>query len=340
MSRESRSAQLQTLMDRTGVDVIVLRRPPNFAWFTDGGDNRVDHGSPIGVADIVVAGDHEFVLTNNIEARRMSEEQTPSFEIMEYPWYDDPIPALRQVIGDVRLGSDAPMEEAVDLSDAVAELRWVLDEDARARYAQVGEDAQSALDSACSSLHPGVRELDAAAEVAAACGRAGLFSPVILAAADDRISAFRHPVPGQARAQHRLMLVLCAERGGLFANMTQFVHFDQPDAQLRERLETCSWILQCMREATAPGRPLADVLQVAKQLYADAGFPDEWKLHHQGGLTGYASRELVATPTTDQPIQIGQAFAWNPSITGAKAEETFLLSEDGPRVLARGRLLP
>jgi hypothetical protein len=50
-------------------------------------------------------------------------------------------------------------------------------------------------------------------------------------------------------------------------------------------------------------------------------------------MTGYASREIIATPRTTQEIQVGHAFAWNPSITGAKAEETFLLTEAGPEVI-------
>jgi Xaa-Pro dipeptidase len=50
-------------------------------------------------------------------------------------------------------------------------------------------------------------------------------------------------------------------------------------------------------------------------------------------MTGYVSREVIATPRTNQEIQIGQAFAWNPSITGAKAEETFVLTDAGPQVI-------
>jgi hypothetical protein len=51
-------------------------------------------------------------------------------------------------------------------------------------------------------------------------------------------------------------------------------------------------------------------------------------------MTGYASREIIATPGTQQEVKVGQAFAWNPSLVGAKAEETFVLGPDGPEVLA------
>ena len=58
-------------------------------------------------------------------------------------------------------------------------------------------------------------------------------------------------------------------------------------------------------------------------------------LHHQRGLTGHASREMIATPRVDQEIQVGQAFAWNPSITGTTAEEMFVLTGPGPEVITR-----
>jgi hypothetical protein len=51
-------------------------------------------------------------------------------------------------------------------------------------------------------------------------------------------------------------------------------------------------------------------------------------------MTGYASREVIANPSTRQEIREGQAFAWNPSLEGAKAEDTFILGPDGPEILA------
>jgi Xaa-Pro dipeptidase len=86
-------------------------------------------------------------------------------------------------------------------------------------------------------------------------------------------------------------------------------------------------------EATRPGRTLADTFEDCRRFYDEAGFPEEWKLHHQGGTTGYASREIIATPHTRPEIEPRQTFAWNPSTTGAKAEETFVLADVGSEVI-------
>ena len=68
--------------------------------------------------------------------------------------------------------------------------------------------------------------------------------------------------------------------------------------------------------------------------------PDGWRHHHQGGLTGYRSREAIATPGAALEIADGQAFAWNPSLPGAKAEETFVLTARRPRGALRLGLGP
>jgi antitoxin VapB len=322
--RQARYERLLALLDRLALDALLLRRSDNFAWFTGGADSRVNHASPLGVADLLVTHAGVWVVTNTIEARRMREEETPDLTVVEHPW-EHPDRPVRDLIASARLGADYPLFGARDITDELAPLRYVLDPDAIARYRQVGADTRAALDAAVSALEPGITEDAAAARVLAACRPYGLHCPVVLAAADERIARYRHPIPHGRIIRERAMIVLCAER---------MLHFAPPSDELRRRDEVCDVILRRMRtEATYPGRTLADAFADCQRFYAEAGYPDEWRLHHQGGLSGYASREVIATPHTSLPIQVGHAFAWNPSITGTKSEETFILTERGPVII-------
>jgi len=334
VSREARRGRLLELADRRGLGAVLLRAPTNFAWYTGGADNRVDHASPFGVADVVVTPEAEYVLTDNIEAPRMREEQTPGMEVIEYPWHEGPVRLLQNLTDGSALGADVPVAGASDLSEGIAPLRYVLDPDAIERYRKVGVDAVAVVEEAAGALDPGTNEWRAAASLVAACRRRGMFAPVVLAASARRLGRYRHPIPRDEPLGGRAMLVVCAERGGLYANLTRMVDFEEPDAEVGRRQVACEEILRRMREeATRPGRSLAEAFEDCKRFYAEEGHPEGWRDHHQGGLTGYASREVVATPGMDLEIQPGMAFAWNPSLVGAKAEETFLLGENGPEVI-------
>ena len=74
--------------------------------------------------------------------------------------------------------------------------------------------------------------------------------------------------------------------------------------------------------------------------YAERGFRDEWRLHHQGGPCGYQPREYLATPAVAGVVLPNQAFAWNPSITGTKSEDTILATPRGPQILTPARDWP
>jgi len=335
-SGQSRQGQIQDLLERTGLGAVVLGRFPNFAWYSGGADNRVDHSAPFGVAQLVITPDQAYVLTDSIEAERMRVEQTPALEVVSYPWYQDPHSTLRELSAGKPVGSDGAIAESTDVSAELALYRRVLDADAIAQYREVGRLTVAAMDETAAALAPGMSEFEAAAALESACRRRGLYSPVVMAAGDNRITQYRHPVVHDTVFHRRAMLVVCGERYGLYADLTRFVHFDEPDAELQSRFAACDTILQRMREeGTQPGATLADAFNACTRFYADAGYPDEWKLHHQGGMTGYATREVVATPHTQDPVRAGQAFAWNPSVTGAKAEETFVLTESGPEILTR-----
>lgn len=333
MSREARREELRGLMERRGLEALLLQRPANFAWYTNGADNRVDHADPLGVAGILLTSDAEYVVSDNLDGPRMREEETPDFEVLEYPWYGEPSKVIVEAVGDVPLGADHPLQEASDISREIMPLRHVLDGDAVERYRRTGADAAAAVEEVAAFLKPEMCESEAAANLSASCRRRGLFTPVLISAGEDRISRYRHPIPHDGLLGNKVMLVICAERGGLYANLTKVICFADPGAEYRRRQKICKTILHRMREVSVPGRTLAEVFEECKKFYAEENFPQEWKNHHQGGLTGYGSREVIATPETRLEIQPGMAFAWNPSVTGAKAEETYIVTNSGSEVI-------
>jgi Xaa-Pro dipeptidase len=334
MSRESRDRDLRELMEAHGVGTLLLNHPANFAWYTGGADNRVDRGVPAGVASVLITENDAYIVTNNIEAPRMREEQTPRMEVVKHPWHEDPGRLLRELTGGAGVGTDGLSEHGRDLSAEIAPLRYVLDREAIEAYRHLGADTVFAMSEVAESLSPETDELEAAADLSAACLKRGMFTPVLLAASPEQLVRYRHPTPHGGPLGKQAMHVACAERSGRFANLTRMIYFDDPDPGTVRRQRACEEILRLMREeATREGRPLAQAFDDCHRFYAEAGFPEGWRYHHQGGMTGYASCEIIANPSTQQEIKGGQAFAWNPSLQGAKAEETFILGPNGPEIL-------
>jgi antitoxin VapB len=269
-----------------------------------------------------VTGDAEYVVTSSIEAPRMRDEQAVGWNVVEYPWHEGGDATLRELAD----GREAILDSDPRVRDAIARLRVVLDEQAQEQLRAVGRDTAAALAHTAELVVQGMSEDEAAGLLALSLRSRGLVPHVLLAASDARIRRYRHALPHGDVIEKRVMLVTSAERHGLYANITLIHDFEETDPETRRRMEACNEILSRAREATKPGRTLADVFGDIQRFYADAGFADEWRLHHQGGSTGYHSRETIATPDTHDEISAGMAFAWNPSITGAKAEETFLLA--------------
>jgi antitoxin VapB len=129
------------------------------------------------------------------------------------------------------------------------------------------------------------------------------------------------------------MLVLCGRKWGLVCSITRLVHFGRLPAELRRKAEAVARVDATFLAATRPGRTLGEIFRQAVAVYAATGFAGEWQLHHQGGPAGYEPREFLATPGSSDVVAVGQAYAWNPSITGTKSEDTILVDESGNEVL-------
>ena len=327
-------------LERSDLVALLLSSQANFAWITAGGRSHVSIGEPAGAASVLVSSDNTWVLTPNIERRRIVDEETDGlgFEVLEYPWHrpEGLRTAVAELCDPAGAVSDLGAAGLTTASESHAEMRRVLQPEERDRYRQLGRDAAEALESAARDAAPGETELDIAGRIAERCMRRDIVPLVNLVASDKRIARYRHPIPTSNPIGRTMLVALTGRRHGLHASLTRMVSFGEPDGELRSRHEAVQRVDAAMIAASVPGASLRDVLQAASDRYDTEGFPGEWALHHQGGLTGYAGREVFATPTEEYRIRADQAFAWNPSITRVKSEDTVLIAASGAEVLTAG----
>lgn len=245
-------------------------------------------------------------------------------------------------------------EQALPL--AVLEVKRTLDAHDVLRYRTVGRLAAQAMSVAMMAARPEMTEIELAARGASELMKRGLEPTLILASGAERSTRHRHPLPKNQPIGDFAMMVFCARGAGLYANFTRFVYFRSLDRQEQTKFETLRRIEEVAFRATeaygalaaeagsavtalssvAPNGgvhsrgSLADVYDQLSLAYADCGHTGQIAMHHQGGSTGYLSRETIATPQTVlERILAPMAFAWNPSLPGAKVEDTVLLAPTG-----------
>ncbi|WP_117594916.1 M24 family metallopeptidase [Haloprofundus halophilus] len=336
-----RRRRLGEYLDDAGLDAVWFARPNSFAWLT-GGDNVVSATADLGVAAagyVAEDGDAdagEFrVVTDNIEAPRLVDEELPGeFTVEAGRWYES---SLAESVADhspenAAADFDVPGFGEVDAST----LRQPLSEGDIEAYRELGRDTAAAVEQVCRQLESGDTEHEAASALRVTLSARGINAPVVLVGGSERAQSYRHYTPKLAELGDYALVSVTAERGGLHASTTRTVAFDPPE-WLAERHEKATRVEATALAATrAVGRergPASEVFGAVQAAYDDVGFPDEWQNHHQGGAAGYAGREWFATPTADDEVRLPMGYAWNPTIQGAKSEDTVLVTDDGFEVL-------
>ncbi len=330
--------RVRAWLDERPADAVLFGSQTGFAWITAGGDNHVEMGGDAGVASVLVSGGGAWVLSDNIEHPRMQAEEVAGlpFESAQWPWPDGD--GLAESVARLCPGGTVLSDTGgVGLASAegVDDLRRALLPPEVDRYRALGRDTATALEDACHQARPRDREREVSAVLSLACRTAGILDVVNLVAADDRIAAYRHPVPTAKRVEHAVMVAVVGRRHGLHASATRMVAFTPPDDDLLARHRAVTRVDARLMLESLPGRSLGEVMAAGLAQYAEEGFADEWRLHHQGGVTGYAGREVFAVPDSADVLQADQAVAWNPSITRVKSEDTVLVTDGGPLVLTR-----
>jgi antitoxin VapB len=341
---EEKIERLLRVMASEELSGILINSQPNFSWLSGGGRNGIDLSREPGAGSLLVCRDgRRFVLANRIELARLMTEQLPGqgYEPVDFAWEDEKanpslVADLAHSLVNARLplGADLPSGSNMRVVEAsIARARYQLTAAEIDRFRKLGREAGETIGNLARSLTPGLSEREVASQAQAALGMIGAESIVTLVAADERLQCFRHPVPTDLSWEKTLMLVVCARRQGLIASLTRIVCAGPVPEDLKQRTQATAKVKASLLAATRPGVSGAELYQVAARAYRDTGFPGEERLHHQGGAAGYRTRDWVAHPACAERVQESQAFAWNPSMTGTKVEETCIAFADGIEII-------
>jgi Xaa-Pro aminopeptidase len=333
---------LRALLDQHGVDALLLRRVSSFAWATCGAASYVNTATTEGAASLLITRDRLYVATNVIEAPRLEQEESLAQQGWEFQisTWGTPLQALQNLVTGLSLASDVPFPGSKDISPEITRLRARLTSEEGGRFRELGQLCAETMTAAAQLVRPGLSEFQLAALVGSEAQQRGVQPIVNLIATDERAYRFRHPLPTEKKLAKYAMLILSGRRWGLVCSITRLIHFGPLPEDLRRRIFATAQVNATYIAHSRPGHNLSEVLTWGQKTYASLGFPEEWQRHLQGGMTGYEPREVLATPASSEIIAQGQVLAWNPTIAGAKVEDTILVGAQSNEILTRTSLWP
>ncbi|MFC6720641.1 M24 family metallopeptidase [Halobacteriaceae archaeon SHR40] len=333
----SRIERLDSLLAAESLSAVWFARPNSFAWLT-GGNNVVDRTADAGVAAAGYDGEQVTVITNNIEQNRLQEEELPeSVTVESFDWYEGTLSEAVKATSQTPAAADFDVTGFEDISGS--ELRQPLLDADIDQYRALGETVAEAVESVCRSVTPETTEREAAARLRGKLAAHGIETPVALVGGSERAPEYRHLTPTETPLDRYAIVSVTTQRDGLFASCTRTVAFDPPE-WLEERHRAATRVeasaLVATRAVGKEGGQAASIFEQIQDAYESLSWSGEWRNHHQGGAAGFAGREWIATPDSEAPVHLPMAYAWNPTVEGAKSEDTVLVTESGYETLTEG----
>src|SRR5947209_6584364 len=135
-------AAVRGAMERHGLAAVRLRGTDWFAWATCGGSNTVLLTTDTGIAEVLILRDAALVLTDEIEAGRLRDEELPrGFDVAACRWIDRPGAwdrLARERASGGAIASDRPAAGEVALPADFHHARSSLSPEELARYELLG----------------------------------------------------------------------------------------------------------------------------------------------------------------------------------------------------------
>lgn len=325
------------LLDEQRLDGVWLAQPENFAWFTAGGNLPLNnHG-----VGLLVQKAATYLIAPISDGERILQEEIGGHgvELRPYDWHrpQTKVDILNRLTFGLRIGTDSVCANMnfEPTADSIQRLRQILTPAEQYRYRALTGELTRIVQTAIYQIKAGQSEREVAAAIAYQLLQADITAPQILIGADTRLRRYVDTPPTENRICEIAAISVIGQRDGLHATLTRLVAIDKISEEAATRHRAVSKVAAHYIHYTRPGRKLSETLAVGAAAYGQEGYAGEWEAHNQGGLIGYSSSELQATPDVQQQIEPYQVVAWQASIGGIKSEDTMMVLPDRIMVLTR-----
>lgn len=324
--------RVRAYLKESGYETMIIGRQDNFAWFTDGGNNKVIC-SEVGFSILVITQSHTSLVAQVMDGRRVMEEELIGLDIEYVPlhWYEASREekAMKMVEGK-RVISDIFIQGTDYLPRDIYKLHYPLTDKELQKLRWLGITTEEILWQVANEIKPDMTEHEIEAMFLYAYGKKNIQCDVLLIGSDERIFKYRHPNPSDKKVDKYVLLHPAVKKWGLHANVTRMVYFgDSLPMEIDKKYNAVNQIQAAVMSMCEPGIRFESILQEQKRLYKELGFEEEWRNHYQGGITGYLVCDPTLSMNTKEEVQVNQAFDWFITITGAKVEELSICLEKG-----------
>jgi len=331
---EAKHLAMFKLSQEAGSDVLLVMQPENFAWLTSGAmsPGTVHDGSH---PCLLYQGDNRWVVCCNTDTQRIFDEEIDGlgFQLKEWPWHVGRDRFLTELLQGRNLACDEPWGQAKLVGEQLGKLRCRLTEYEQTCYLALGQIVSHALEASCRTLVKGDTEREVASQLSHRLLHRGAMPVLVSVAADGRRRIYRQPTFTAMPVRENCTLLVVARKYGLCAQASRSMCFGQPDTLFRREHDAACKVSATYIASTWPDAVPRQILMGGRRIFQLIGFEHEWLLAPQGHVTGWASMEKQLTPLTEELLENHSAVSWQVSVGAALSADTFVLSEEGPKLV-------
>jgi hypothetical protein len=338
---DGKQTRVAAMLQELDCDGLLALEPENFAWLTSGAGAR-GVLAPDAMPAVYFSSDQRWLISSNVDTQRFFDEELDGlgFQLKEWPWHLGREQLLADLCYGRKIAGDGSRPGATLASQRLRQMRLSLTPYEQACHQALGGLVSHALEATCRTMAAGQTEREIAGQLSHRLLHRGVQPDTIEVASDGRSRRYRQCGYTSQPVERYCVMTVCGRKYGLFATASRSVCFGELDPSFRREHDAACKVSATYVASSWPDAVPRQILHTGRHVYQFSGFEHEWRLCHQGFVTGRAPVEAILTPETDDLLQPGWVLTWQANAGAAFSCDTFIVTNEGALASTPGASWP